>query len=75
MNGSTAKKLRHAMGFHPSARRDYDHAKPVRRVAIGVDGKPQVYVTTGTITATGLRRSYQAVKRNRVLRTAVMRAE
>lgn len=75
MNGRTAKLLRSKLGFTPRAQRDYEHAKPVQRVAIGVDGKPQMYVTTGTIKATGARRSYQAVKRNRVLRTAVMRAE
>jgi len=39
------------------------------------EGKPQLYVVTGTIKCVGSRRSYQAVKRNKVLTAALLRAE
>jgi len=74
MNGKKAKSLRRALGFHPATPREYEHDKPSQKVAIGTDGKPQVYVVTGTIKTTGSRRSYQAVKRNPVLTDAVLRA-
>lgn len=74
MNGKKAKTLRRALGFHPNQPREYDAGKSSQRVYMDVQGKPQVRVVTGTIKATGLRRSYQAVKRNSVLTAAVLRA-
>lgn len=74
MRAVKAKALRKALGFHPATPREYEHDKPTQKVAIGTNGQPQVYVVTGTIKTTGLRRSYQAVKRNHVLTTAVLRA-
>ncbi len=70
MNGRTAKILRGKMQFHPGAEREYtqDAPKVTRLVNGGLNARP------GTIRATGARRSYQAVKRNPVLRTAVLRA-
>lgn len=56
MNARSAKKLRAAIGFVPSAERHYDMAKgTLRRSSQGI--------VTGTIVATGMRRQYQAVKR------------
>lgn len=55
MNARSAKKLRAAIGFVPSAKRHYDMAKGSRRHK---DGH-----VTGTIVATGTRRQYQAIKR------------
>lgn len=52
MRATKAKALRRAMGFKPSAPREF------------VNGRPTRYVVTGTVTATGARRQYQAVKRN-----------
>ena len=75
MRAVKAKALRRAVGFHPRARRDYDHATPVRKLTIGADGKPQTYVVTGTITATGARRQYQSVKRTPALARAVLGAQ
>lgn len=56
MNARSAKKLRAATGFVPSAKRHYDMAKGSARHH--KDGH-----ATGTIVATGTRRQYQAVKR------------
>ena len=69
MNGRTAKILRGRMQFHPGKAREYTQA-PGRLDYI--TGRPTG--VPGTITATGARRSYQAVKRNPVLRTAILRA-
>lgn len=69
MNGRTAKILRGKMQFHPNAPRDYSQAPG--RFNRAPNG-PRVL--PGTITADGARRQYQAVKRNRVLRTAILRA-
>lgn len=82
MRAVKAKILRGKLGFHPAAPRDYDSGKTHTKIVIGADGrpqmspegKPQLYAVTGTIKATGSRRSYQAVKRNKVLTTALMRA-
>jgi hypothetical protein len=75
MRAVKAKILRGKLGFHPAAPRDYDHATPIRKFALNVEGKPEPYVVTGTIKATGARRSYQAVKRNKVLTAALLGAE
>ena len=69
MNGRTAKILRGRMEFHPCEAREYTQAPG--RFNRAPHGPRFV---AGTITATGARRSYQAVKRNRVLRTAILRA-
>ena len=61
MNGKKAKVLRRALGAHPAAPREYELAKP------GVHHK-------GTRKNTGARRSYQAVKRNKVLTAALLGA-
>lgn len=82
MNQKKAKSLRRALGFHPAAPRDYDTGQAKRKIVMGADGKPQMspegkpqlYVVTGTIKATGARRSYQAVKRNPVLTRHVLGA-
>lgn len=69
MNGRTAKILRGKMEFHPGEAREYTQSPG--RVNRTLNGP---MVVAGTITATGARRSYQAVKRNPVLRTAILRA-
>lgn len=82
MRAVKAKILRGKLGFHPAAPRDYDAGQAKRKIVMGADGKPQMspegkpqlYVVTGTIKCTGARRSYQAVKRNKVLTTALLRA-
>lgn len=82
MRAVKAKLLRRKLGFQPSAPREYDIGKTHTKIVIGADGrpqmspegKPQLYAVTGTIKATGARRSYQAVKRNPVLTTALLRA-
>lgn len=82
MRAVKAKILRGKLGFHPAAPRDYDTGQAKRKIVMGADGKPQMspegkpqlYVVTGTIKATGARRSYQAVKRNPVLTTALLKA-
>lgn len=76
MNGRTAKILRGKLGFKPAEPREYNEGRAsVRyRNELTPAGLPIPYSITGTIKAVGARRSYQAVKRNRVLRTAVLRA-
>lgn len=74
MNARLSKTLRRKLGFKPGAPREYKHDKPIYKMTRDVSGNPSTYAVTGTIRTTGARRSYQAVKRNPVLRTAVMRA-
>lgn len=63
MRATKAKALRRAMGFKPSAPRDFSHDRMIEKTSI-VNGRPTRYVVTGTVTATGARRQYQSVKRN-----------
>jgi hypothetical protein len=74
MRAVKAKILRGKLGFHPGKEREYDTGKPSQKIHMDVQGKPQLHVVTGTIKCTGARRSYQAVKRNKTLTTAVLRA-
>lgn len=62
MRATKAKALRRAMGFKPSAPREFSHDRMIEKTSI-VNGRPTRYVVTGTVTATGARRQYQAVKR------------
>ena len=63
MRATKAKALRRAMGFKPSAPREFSHDRMIEKTSI-MNGRPTRYVVTGTITVTGARRQYQAVKRN-----------
>lgn len=76
MRAVKAKALRKALGFHPGQPREYSEGKPGVRLSndLTPEGKRIPFAITGTLKATGARRSYQAVKRNRVLTTAVLRA-
>lgn len=75
MRAVKAKALRKALAFHPGQPREYDTGKPsVRLGNLAPDGNRRPFAITGTIKATGLRRSYQAVKRNPVLTAALLRA-
>lgn len=62
MRATKAKALRRAMGFKPSAPREFSHDRMIEKTSI-VSGRQTRYVVTGTVTATGARRQYQAVKR------------
>lgn len=63
MNGRTAKALRKALGFHPSAERAYTGVR-----------QSFLFGQSGTAIAQGARRQYQKVKRSPVLAAAVLRA-
>lgn len=83
MRAVKAKLLRRKLGFHPAAPRDYDTGPAKQKIVMGAngtpqmtpEGKPQLYVVTGSIKTAGARRSYQAVKRNPVLTAALLGAQ
>ena len=52
MRATKAKALRRAMGFKPSAPREFSHDRMIEKSSI-VNGRPTRYVVTGTVTATG----------------------
>lgn len=82
MRAVKAKILRGKLGFKPSAPREYDMGRQHQKIVMGADrkpqmsleGKPQLYAVTGTVTCKGARGQYQKVKRNQVLTAAVLRA-
>ena len=74
MRAVKAKALRRALGFKPGEAREYDHQRPQQKVRLGLNGMPERYVVTGTITCKGVRGQYQKVKSARVLTEAVLRA-
>lgn len=63
MNGRKAKALRKALGFHPSAEREYS-----------VQKTPLWNLFTGHVTNTGKRSTYQKIKRTPGLINAVLSA-
>lgn len=83
MRAVKAKALRSKLGFKPAEPREYNNGPAKRKIVMAPngkpqmspEGKPQLYVVTGTVTCVGARRSYQAVKRNKVLTAALLRAE
>lgn len=74
MRATKAKALRRAVGFKPSAPREFSHDHMIEKTSIVVNGRPTRYVVTGTVIAAGARRQYQAVKRRRGMADIVLGA-